>query len=106
MFKTYLRCHDGGRMECVSRGLAPQDALPAFRHLLARDDLAGQPWGVVLRDEWSRVTVLYSRFDTPAQRLLPTDAIDLMVLMENAGTSANADILTRQIVSDRPGCAA
>ena len=74
--KTYLRRHGDGQMQSVSRGLRPAEAIAEYRRLLARDDLAGQSWSAVLRDDLTRRTLLFSRFDRDDQRLLPSDALD------------------------------
>lgn len=87
-------------MESVTKGLTPEAALAEYRRLLARDDLAGQPWAAVLRNERAPVTVLYSRFDLPEQRLLPSDAIDLNAAIE-AVRRGGADEATREIVAAR-----
>jgi hypothetical protein len=58
-------------------------AIAEYRRLLARDDLAGEPWAAVLRDDVFRRTVLFSRFDRPQQRLLPYDALDVLRLIHS-----------------------
>lgn len=100
MFKTYLRRHSDGRMENVTMRLPPDAALTEYRRLLARDDLAGQPWAAVLRDELHPVTVLFSRFDVPDQRLLSSDEIDLIATAIRAA-DVGSDCITRQIVEAR-----
>ena len=98
MLKTYLRRHSDGHMQSVSRGLRPADALSEYRRLLARDDLAGEPWAAVLRDDIVRRTLLFSRFDLPEQRLLSTDVIDFEAVFM---ADDNADEATRAIVAAR-----
>lgn len=97
-FKTYIRRHGDGQMLSVTRGLRPTEALAEFRRLLARDDLSGDQCAAVLRDDLTRRTLLYSRFDGADQRLLPTDQINFesVFMADN-----NADDATRAIVAAR-----
>jgi hypothetical protein len=76
VLKTYLRRYSDGRMQSVTRGLRPPEAIVEFRRLLARDDLAGEEWAAILRDDIGRRTLLFSRFDIDEQRLMPDDTLD------------------------------
>lgn len=87
-------------MVSVSRGLGASEALEEYRRLLARDDLVGKPWAAVLRHDGLRRTLLFSRFDMEEQRLLPTDQIDIIVLLERR---EDADQAVARIVSMRYG---
>lgn len=82
----------------MTRGMSPASALREYRLLLAREDLVGKPYAAVLRDELVGRTLLFSRFDKPSQRLLPTDEIDLAAVMLS---DLDADTATRRIVADR-----
>lgn len=94
MLKTYLRRHSDGRMDSVTRGQAPREALAEYRRLLARDDLDGEPWAAVLRDDISRRTLLFSRFDRAEQCLLPADEIEFeAVFMADSADEATAAII-------------
>ncbi len=95
LYSVYLRGHDGRISDQTKTG-TPATAVAAFRTLLARRDLDGEPLAVVLRDQRQTRTLLYSRFDLPVQQLLPDDRIDLDHL-----TSEVADIATSAIVRAR-----
>lgn len=97
MYSVYLRRHDGSLGE-KTRTSAPDAALAAFRDLLDRRDLDGEPVAAVLRDQLHQRTLLFSRFDMPHQRLLPTDWIDMDAL-----DGASADGATCAIVAARTG---
>ena len=97
MLKSYLRRHSDGQMLSVSRGLRAAEAIAEYRRLLARDDLAGEPWAAVLRDDITRRTLLFSRFDRDDQRLLPADPIDF----EAVFMIDSADDATRAIIAAR-----
>jgi hypothetical protein len=97
MLKTYIRRHSDGHMQSVSRGMRPAEAIAEYRRLLARDDLTDKPWSAILRDDLTRRTLLFSRFDLPEQRLLPSDVVDF----EAVFLSDDADTATRVIVNAR-----
>lgn len=85
-------------MEVITRGLSHTKAIDEYRRLLARDDLAGEPWSAVLRCDLSRRTLLLSRFDLPERRLLPDDKIDFQAIYLSP---ENADETTLAIVAAR-----
>jgi hypothetical protein len=88
-------------MQSVSRGQSPAQAIAEYRRLLARDDLAGEPWAAVLRDDLLGRTLLFSRFDSPEQRLLPSDTIDLQRVFQSVDSRHDADAIVSGIVSER-----
>lgn len=96
MYKTYLRQHSDGKMESVTRGLDPASALTEYKRLLARDDLIGEKWAAVLRDDVLRKTIYFSRFDREDQRLVPSDDLDLIL---HGGL--DTDSMTREIIYRR-----
>ncbi len=96
--KTYLRRHGDGQMQSVSRGLRPAEAIAEYRRLLSRADLAGESWSAVLRDDLTRRTLLFSRFDLYEQRLIQTDVLDWEWIFNN---DLGPDEAVRAIVEQR-----
>jgi hypothetical protein len=66
LFRVYLRSHapnEVGKIDMASRTVThnPQAAIIAYRELLARTDLIGQPCAAVLSRD--RSALFFSRFD-------------------------------------------
>lgn len=105
MYSVYLRRHDGSLGEKTRTG-TPDAALAAFRDLLDRRDLDGEPIAAVLRDQLHGRTLLFSRFDMPQQRLLPTDWIDMDALDGASADNATCAIVTARTAAPRSDDAA
>jgi hypothetical protein len=85
-------------MLSVSDALSVDAALVEFRRLLSRRDLDDHECAAVLRDNVTRRTLLFSRFDLSEQRLLQDDQIDLERVFSSNQT---ADEMTQNIVASR-----
>ena len=83
MWKADIRWHDSereGRLTDRTLTSSPTVAVAAFRALLARDDLIGQPCAARLVSPIVRGAIYYSRFDREPWegRMLPDAEIDPM----------------------------
>lgn len=77
---TRLRAHADGRITEAAKHATPEAAMAAYRLLLAREDLAGQPMAAVFKPPagavgTGNVATFFSRFDRPLGqgRIAPDD---------------------------------
>ena len=86
IYHAYIRSHVEGKTGRILERMEPTRnvklAESAYRRLLARDDLAGQPIAAVLSSSWvpgkaGGSAIYYSRFDDPDRRIPPNAPLDL-----------------------------